>query len=590
MRSGFRRILSLLLASLIGLWPVLSAPHAAAQADPRKREVLLATLEGAALADMLASPGFGSLAQRGGAALLVMTEPGDALHDLGDLFAISSRGPLPTGFAEVGLGSMADDTGAVSLAKIDAAAERLASVLESSTATSELVLLASSSPPAAAEAEGDHLGVLVMAQGHPGELAAAIRAGGLEAPLHTLTSDSTRREGVVTSPDLADTAFAFAGLRVVGDRGGEQIRVVEAPPPSDLYERYLQSKRLTVPVGTAAALYAVFGSLLAIVALMWGRSPRRLRALGAWIAMSSPFLALSLLLVGHLPSLTYAAVISFLIATTALGTIALVPVARRWGTLAAVEAAGVVLLAALAIEAALGWTAALTPLLGGSQLDGGRFFGLPNAFIGLLLGGSVYVAQRLPRAAGAAMVAVTGLFAGSPWTGANIGAAVTLFAVAGIWWGLRSRLAWWRTALVAAAAIAAGTVSVVAAHRLLTSAATHITRFSEHTGGLTGLWNELVHRLGVGTDLIVANPFALLPVLGLLATLAAVVRPPAPVRLTFEEAPVWRSALLAIVLGSVVAYVVNDSGAAAIGEGFTTSLAGLLYVSLMRRNGIMEAP
>jgi hypothetical protein len=246
------------------------------------------------------------------------------------------------------------------------------------------------------------------------------------------------------------------------------------------------------------------------------------------------------------------------------------------------------LLIALVVEGVLGWNAALTPLLGGSQLDGGRFFGVPNAFIGLLLGGSVYVAQRLSHPAGAALIAATGLFAGSPWTGSNIGAAVTLFAAAGIWWGLDRDLTWWRTAAAAALATLGGTGLVVFAHRYLTTAPTHITRFAEQTGGISGVWSKVVDRLGVGTHLIAANPFALVPVIGVLGTLAVVLRPPAPVRITFDEAPVWKTALLTILLGSIVAYVVNDSGAAAIGEGFTTALGGLLYVSLLRRNGIME--
>jgi hypothetical protein len=69
--------------------------------------------------------------------------------------------------------------------------------------------------------------------------------------------------------------------------------------------------------------------------------------------------------------------------------------------------------------------------------------------------------------------------------------------------------------------------------------------------------------------------------------LVVVLRPPGPVRASFDEAPVWRLALLAIVVASVVAYLVNDSGAAAIGEGLTTSLAGMLYVSLRWRDGMM---
>ncbi len=588
MRDPIRRIPSVLLVTLIGAWPLLSAPHAAAQTDPGRREVLLATMDDAALEDLIATPGFRSLAQQGGAALLVMTEPGDSLRDVADAFDAFPRGTLFTGgFTVIDFGSVADETGAASAEQLAAAAERLASAIDGSTAANELVLLASNSPPAAAEAAGDHLGALVMAEGSPQDLAAVIRAGESASPVHALTSDSTRRDGVVASPDLAETALGYKGVRGADDPGGERIRVVDGAPPIDLHERYVQSKRLIVPIGTAAALSAVLASLLGIAALGWRRSPRWLHELSAWVAISLPFLALSLLLVGHLPSLTYATVLPFVIATTAICTVALVPIARRWGTLGAVAAAGVVLLAALGVEAALGWTAALTPLLGGSQLDGGRFFGLPNAFIGLLLGGSIYVAQRLPRPHGTALIAAAGLFAGSPWTGSNIGAAVTLFAAAGIWWGLRGELAWWRTAIAAVAAIAAGTVMVVVAHRFLTSAATHITTFSEDTGGIGGLWDKFVERLGVGTDLIAANPFALLPVVGVSLMLVVVLRPPGPVRASFEEAPVWRLALLSIVAASVVAYLANDSGAAAVGEGLTTSLAGTLYVSLRWRDGMM---
>ena len=146
---------------------------------------------------------------------------------------------------------------------------------------------------------------------------------------------------------------------------------------------------------------------------------------------------------------------------------------------------------------------------------------------------------------------------------------------------------WWRTAIAAVAAIAAGAILVVVAHRYLTSAATHITAFSEHTGGVAGLWDKFVDRLGVGADLITDNPFALVPVVGVLVMLGVVLRPPAPIRRSFDAEPVWRLALLTIVVGSVVAYLVNDSGAAAVGEGLTTSLAGMLYVSLRLRDDMM---
>jgi hypothetical protein len=578
----------LLLVSWIVAWPLSSTSHAAATAGPADRGVLLATMDDAGLADLLATPGFLALAQEGGAALLVMTEAGGTLQDFGGAFAPSPGGALPDGLTEIDLGSMAGETGATSPAKLSKAAEQVASSLDASTAASELVLVGSTSPDGAAEAAGDHLGALVVASGNPQDLAAAIRAGGTEGPLRSLTSDSTRRDGVVAAPDMARTAVDFAGIGGT-KAGGAVIHVVDAPPPIDLVDRYVQSKRLTVPIGTAAAAYVGLASVIAIIALWRPDVAPRHRRFCASLAISMPFVALSLLLVGHLPSLTYATVVPFVVATTALATLALAPAARRWGTLGAIATAGVILLVALAIEGVLGWPAALTPLLGGSQLDGGRFFGFPNAFIGLLLGGSLYVAQRLPRLHGTVLIAAAGLFAGSPWTGSNIGAAVTLFAAAGIWWGLRGELGWWRTALAAVVGVAGGVVLVVIAHRYLTSAATHITTFSEHTGGIGGLWNKLVDRLAVGTDLIANNPFALIPVVGVLVMLFVVLRPPRVIEAPFRDAPVWRLALLTIVVGSIVAYVVNDSGAAALGEGLTTSLAGMLYVSLRWRDGMMTS-
>ena len=85
--------------SLAVAWPLWSISPAAAQAASGDREVLLATMDDAGLADLLATPGFLALAQQGGAALLVMTEAGATLQDFGGAFAPSSGGALPDGLA-----------------------------------------------------------------------------------------------------------------------------------------------------------------------------------------------------------------------------------------------------------------------------------------------------------------------------------------------------------------------------------------------------------------------------------------------------------------------------------------------------------
>jgi hypothetical protein len=99
----------------------------------------------------------------------------------------------------------------------------------------------------------------------------------------------------------------------------------------------------------------------------------------------------------------------------------------------------------------------------------------------------------------------------------------------------------------------------------------------------------VLHRLRVGVDLIAANPFALIPVVGVPVCLWIVLRPPGPIREALERTPVWREAILAILAASVVAYVANDSGAAALGLGFGTGLGALLFVSLLSRPAMMDA-
>jgi hypothetical protein len=345
---------------------------------------------------------------------------------------------------------------------------------------------------------------------------------------------------------------------------------------------------MVVPIETAAGIYVTLAGLLGVALLWFRRGARWLVRATAFSALSISALGVALLAAGHLSTLSYATVIPFLVAITLLATLALVPLARR-DVLFAPAAIGAAVLAYFGVEAALGWTAALTTLHGGSELDGGRFYGLPNAFIGLLIGASVYVAHRLRPWYGFALIVGVGLFAGLPYIGANLGGAVSLFAAAGIWLAIRERdrLGPWKGIAVVAGTVVLGTAVVLIAHRLAPTA-THITRFEESSGGIAGAWSTFVDRLGVGWRLIQRNPFGLIPVVGLLACLWLALRPPTPVREALAAYPGWRDVIVTIVLGGIVAYVANDSGAAACGMAFALGFGGLMYVSLTLAAANME--
>jgi len=260
---------------------VLAAPHALAQA-PDDREALIATLDGASLEELLATPAFLSLAQQGGASLMVTTIPWDEQRDA----LYSSRGLELLHVRPLDLGHMAVGD-RVSEDLLAAAADTLAAALDGSSASHELVLLESGSADAIAQAAGDGLGAVVMASGSPEALASALRAIPKAIPVDTLTSDSTRRRGVVIDADVITTAVDFAAPTSKIDPGGETIRIVHGPPPLDLHDRYVQSKRLTVPIGTAAAVYVGLASLIAIIALWRPDISSRHRPFCASLAISA---------------------------------------------------------------------------------------------------------------------------------------------------------------------------------------------------------------------------------------------------------------------------------------------------------------
>jgi hypothetical protein len=432
---------------------------------------------------------------------------------------------------------------------------------------------------------GSDVGGIVVAKGVPDELFPADGEQG------SLTSDSTRRAGVVTGGDVRATLSEFLGVEPLGSaeiQPGSPIEIIPGPPPFELHERNLAQRRMYVPIGTAAGIYLAIAGLGAIAVLALGsRIPQGVRRVFGWGCLSVAALATALLVAGHLPELTYATVVPFVALVTVFGTLAFAPLERR-DVLLVPAGIGIAVLAYFALEAILEWTAALTPFVGGSELDGGRFYGLPNVFIGLLIGSCMWLAHRLRTGAGVALLVAVALVAGLPYVGANLGGGVSLFAAAGLWLAVRERerLGVWKGLGVFVGITLLGAAVILLAHAI-SPFETHVTRFEEEMGGIAGVFERFRDRLQVGFDLTARNPFALIPVLGLPVAIVAVLRPPAALRPSLQHSPAWRDAILVTLLAGVVAYVVNDSGPAAAGLAFGLGLGGLLGVSLLSEAGKM---
>ncbi|HEY8116072.1 MAG TPA: hypothetical protein VIH70_06635 [Actinomycetota bacterium] len=550
------------------IMPMVVGAMARAQQLPYERAALIIVVPGMSFEELMSLPEAAALARAGGAGLLANE----------DDFTIPRVPGVPEGTPP------GREHFLLLSRNRSALGQDIRDAVSSFPADELMVLLLSQGPSREMLAKGDELMPIVTAVGKPSDL---FPDDGVEG---SLTSDSTLRRGVVTGEDIRATDVLFLN-GPVDEFPGSPIEIIPGPPPFELHERYLAQRRMYVPIGTAGAIYLAIAGLGAIVVLALGsRIPRGIRRIFGWASLSVAALATSLLAAGHLPDLSYATVVPFVALVTVFGTLACAPLEDR-EVLLIPAGIGIAVLASFAVEAILSWTAALTPFVGGSELDGGRFYGLPNVFIGLLIGACLWIAQRLRTLAGFALLVGVALFAGLPYLGANLGGGVSLFAAAGLWLAIRERerLGIWRGLGVFVGVTVLGTAVILAAHAI-SPFETHVTRFEEQAGGLAGVVDRIGDRIQVGFDLIARNPFALIPVVGLPIAIAAVLRPPAALRPSLQRSPAWRDAILVTLLAGVVAYLANDSGSAAAGFAFGLGLGGLLGVSLLSEAGKMGEP
>jgi hypothetical protein len=123
---------------------------------------------------------------------------------------------------------------------------------------------------------------------------------------------------------------------------------------------------------------------------------------------------------------------------------------------------------------------------------------------------------------------------------------------------------------------------VLLANRYLPGAPTHATRFVERTTSRLGsAFSEIRHRLGVGWRMLNAAPAASIPLVGLAVVLGLAIAGPGPIGRGLALVPIWRDALVAMVIAAAVALVANDTGVAASAPAFLYAATLVAYTALL---------
>ena len=455
------------------------------------------------------------------------------------------------------------------------------SILSGSTADEILFMVSAPALSPEIRAGGDEISPVIVARGNPDEL--NFREGAYCPPAagcaRGLTSDTTRRDGIVSNVDVAPTILDFLGVPIPDEMTGSPIRI-EGEPPTRLHQRYLQYQRIHTPLGLLALAIALVTLFVSVgVILFWRSAPRAAVGVLGILAVVSVALPVVMLPASLLPRLTYSVVLSTLAAGAAVVTMFTVGWGRGRPTMPVAVVAGLGM-GAVIVDGALGWPAMLTPLLGDSALEGVRFYGMGNAYAGVYMAGAILLASRIPPVAGMALLAAAGLLAGLPGFGAELGTSFTLFAAAGLWYMIRVRQRFGlREVAVAAGVALVGLAAILLIHRFSPDP-THVTRVVDGSPG--DILATFGRRLALNVRNTSATPAAWLIVALLPVWLMVAWNGLGPFGPALRKHPSWRDASIVLALASIIGFLVNDTIGVA-GLGFTYLSAALIYPALRER-------
>jgi hypothetical protein len=467
-----------------------------------------------------------------------------------------------------------------------------------------LVLVVAPSPSASMIAAGDEVTPIVMALGLPTALVSR------QGPAHTLTSDTTRQEGLISNVDVAPTVLRYFGLSIPLEMDGDPIRPDEGSPPFDLHRLHLEQRSTRLPIQFGLLAFVVVGATLGtwgliVLSRRTGSLSQAARTSLRTLTVVAASVFPALVLAGALPHRSYPWAVAGILLSVAILTVMALAWRPSSNAFAPFLFLGLVGLGLLVAELAMGGMALRVPLYGGTMFDGARFFGLPNAFLPFLLASALFVAAALDPYRGFVVLAGAGLVAGFPSLGTDIGGAVTLFVAAGLWWVLRRGLSedssgigrsTFRTSVAAPARFrvrirdaglvgllaAAGLAVVLLANRFLPGAQTHASRFVErNTDSAGSVLNTIAERLSTGFDMIADVPAAVLPLIGFVLILFLVIRRVGAVGRGMAIDDRWPAIVVVICIASLVAYVTNDTGAAAADPAFLYAMAGITYPAML---------
>ncbi len=418
----------------------------------------------------------------------------------------------------------------------------------------------------------------------------------------TLSSDTTRRHGIVTNTDIAPTVFSFLGAEVPYQVSGRSIFAVSQKEPIP-YLLNLKTKATTIyqirnTVLTAFTLFVIVSILISLFALFAERRGKMikkgrhvvLQLLLLWVISLPLAFLFQPSFVAKLP--WGAALFSFMLALVlALLSFCL----RKKSILGPIMTISIATSLALLCDAILGSKLMLQSFLGSCPIAGGRFYGLGNTYMGAVVGSSIvgitalttkfHKNRRIALTVVTLFLLVVCVVVGYSKFGANVGGLITMAGASVVTWiRLKGERANWRRLLYIAVVVLLLLVIVVSADLLVGSGQSHAGRTIEliKTDGAKAVFDIISRKLTMNVRGIGSTPWG-----GILVVMVLFL----PMVLMRLEQSDWITpellwffqGLVGASGGAIFALIFNDTGIVAAGIIIIYVWVPLLYLLLSEK-------
>jgi hypothetical protein len=429
-----------------------------------------------------------------------------------------------------------------------------------------------------------------------------------------VTSGSTRRAGIITNLDVMPTVLSFFGIGTPKGAGGSKIQTTTSGSHDQLVDLSKQvgwTTRARWPV--AITYFALYLILLFVSALVIARAngkvnwpekagvlaePLRFLALGLLAG------ALSMVVISIVPYSGYVLPLVFCTLFAAV-LVVLAWLLERWKPLLdGITTLCLLFVLVMIVDQFTGGRLQLLPLVGSTQLEGLRFFGIGNVIAALTIACTTWGAAGILRGYRDRSWASPGSNVKRAWLavlfllvlgvvslgalGANVGALIYGSVTFGVFLFALSKkgITWLRGLYVALA-----TVGLLVVSELLDAVVFRTHASKSVKGGLTEMFRIIGQKLA---NHLAEIKFVLIPAIVMMIVVLIVVllmrkKDGFAARMWSEERE-RSSALFACLVGAFVGLFFEDTGVTVMGAMVVICTCAMAYYTLARLPGTKKAP